>query len=68
MYSVFGGRVEPGNPLIATSDSEWIKKDKTIYLAREQITKESGEPVNFYLSPYKELWLATEHKNDDQGI
>lgn len=67
MYSVFGGRVAYGNPLISAADSDWIKKDKTIYLAREQLTKESGKPVNFYLSPYKELWLATNDKNDDEG-
>jgi len=67
MYSVFGGRVEPSNALIATSDSEWIKKDKAIYLAREQLTKEFGGPINFYLSPYKELWLTTDDKSEDEG-
>lgn len=54
----FGSKVGTGSTLITKDDSEWVKKDKNILFVRDQLTKEAGEPINFYLSPYKELWLS----------
>jgi hypothetical protein len=45
------------SPLITSDDSEWVKKDKNILLIRERLANESEVPVNFYLSPYKEMWM-----------
>ena len=58
MLSSFKEKVGTGSPLIKSDDSDWIKKDKNILFVRDQLTKEAGEPINFYLSPYKELWLT----------
>ena len=58
LLSAFQAKVGSGSSLIASSDSDWVKKDKNIYFVRDQLTKEAGEPINFYLSPYKELWLT----------
>ena len=58
LLSAFQAKVGSGSPLIASSDSDWVKKDKNIYFVRDQLTKEAGEPINFYLSPHKELWLT----------
>ena len=58
LLSAFQAKVGSGSHLIASGDSDWVKKDKNIYFVRDQLTKEAGEPINFYLSPYKELWLT----------
>ena len=58
MLTSFQSKVGAGSPLIAKDDSDWIKKDKNILFVRDQLTEEAGEPINFYLSPYKELWLT----------
>ncbi len=69
MLSSFQEKVGSGSPLIATTDSDWIKKDKNIFFVREQLTKEAGKPINFYLSPYRELWDAkADDKNKGGGI
>lgn len=58
MLTSFQMKIGSGSPLIAKDDSDWVKKDKNILFVRNQLTKEAGEPINFYLSPYKELWLT----------
>ena len=74
MLTSFQSKVGAGSPLIAKNDSDWIKKDKNILFVRDQLTEEAGEPINFYLSPYKELWLTegvsevTETKNASEQV
>jgi hypothetical protein len=65
LLSSFQNKVAAGSPLIAGDDSDWIKKDKNIFFIREQLTKEAGEPINFYLSPYKEMWMSKEEKDNE---
>jgi len=57
MISAFVEKIGSGSPLIVSDDSEWIKKDKNILLIREQLTEEAGESINFYLPPYKDMWM-----------
>lgn len=59
LLTAFQDRVGDGSPLIDGGDSDWVKKDKNILYVRDQLTKEAGVPINFYLTPYKELWLTT---------
>jgi len=66
MLSSFQAKVGAGNPLIASDDSDWVKKDKNIFFIRDQLTKEAGEPINFYLSPYKEMWMPKVEEKDDE--
>jgi hypothetical protein len=59
MLSAFKEKIGSGNPLISTYDSEWVKKDKNILFIREQLTAETGAPINFYLPPYLNLWIGS---------
>jgi hypothetical protein len=65
MLSAFQEKVGLGSQLIASDDSEWVKKDKNILLIREQLTSEAGKPINFYLSPYKELWMQPSNAKNE---
>ncbi len=65
MLSSFQEKIGSGSPLITSDDSEWIKKDKNILLIREKLTAEAGKPINFYLDPYRDLWiLPNGNKNE----
>jgi hypothetical protein len=66
MLSAFEAKVGTGSPLIVSDDSDWVKKDKNIFFIRDRLTKETGEPVNFYLSPYKEMWMPKAEEKDDE--
>lgn len=68
MLSSFQNKVALENTLITDEDSEWIKKDKSIFAIREKLTEEAGEPINFYLPPYKDMWLTTPEKNNVEVI
>ncbi len=64
MLSAFKELLGGGSPLIKSGDSDGTQKDKNILLIRERLTPESGEPINFYLSPYKERWLKDKKELD----
>ena len=65
MLSSFQEKIGNGSPLLSSEDSEWIKKDKNILLIREKLTGAAEEPINFYLPPYREMWMqAVEDKNE----
>lgn len=66
LLSSFETKVGMGSPLVANKDSDWVKKDKNILFVRDQLTKEAGEPINFYLSPYKEMWMLKAEEKDDE--
>jgi len=65
MLSSFQEKIGNGSPLIANEDSEWVKKDKNILLIREKLTGNAEEPINFYLPPYREMWMQNlSNKNE----
>jgi 5-methylcytosine-specific restriction protein B len=68
MLSAFKEVLGVGSSLIESGDSDGIQKDKNILLIRERLTQESGEAINFYLSPYKERWLSVAEETKEPDI
>jgi len=52
-------------PNIISTDSDWIKKDKTILSIRNLLQSKDPSPVMFYESPYKERWLKDNKAEED---
>lgn len=65
MLDAFKNKLDGESQLIGMNDSEWVKKDKNILAIREKLTQEAGKPINFYLSPYKEMWMSKNGGVDD---
>jgi hypothetical protein len=68
MINAFQLELSQGDPGIKEYDSEWVKVDKSLLAIRNILTQKSNEPVNLYLSPYKEKWLMVDSSSGSEDL